>query len=179
VYQITSLTGLLGPAKSVVAMTSIVTPTRKMQGRGEIKVEAEDNAMIILDHGGGALSHIQCGFSYYAAHLHDDTNRHETTMTIIGDGGTMELAGYDWAPKGVELLTKKDGRLDRQAKDTKGYLWQWGARKFAEHLAGGPKPSFVPEHAAHVVDIIESVKRSQKDGRRIELRSKFDWPVAT
>ncbi len=91
----------------------------------------------------------------------------------------MDLAGYDWAPKGVDLLTKKEGRLKRQVKDTKGYLWEWGARKFAEHLAGGPKPLFAPRHAAHVVEIIESVKLSQKEGRRIELHSTFDWPVTT
>ena len=29
------------------------------------------------------------------------------------------------------------------------------------------------------VGVIESVKRSQKEGRRIELRSTFDWPVST
>ena len=100
-------------------------------------------------------------------------------MSIIGKDGLMELAGYDWAPKGVELLTRADGRLDLQATDTEDYVWEWGARKFAEHLAGGPKPLFAPQHAAHVVDIIESVKLSQKEGRRVEVNSTFDWPVAT
>ena len=39
VYNLTSLTGLLGPAKSVVAMLSIVTPTRQIADKGEIKVD--------------------------------------------------------------------------------------------------------------------------------------------
>ena len=34
VYNLTTLTGLLGPAKAVVAMTSVVTPTRKIQRQG-------------------------------------------------------------------------------------------------------------------------------------------------
>ena len=44
VYNIATLTGLLGPAKSVMAMTSIVTPERTVDNKGKIKVEAEDNA---------------------------------------------------------------------------------------------------------------------------------------
>jgi len=34
VYNLTSLTGLLGPAKSVTAMTSIITPTRDNHRQG-------------------------------------------------------------------------------------------------------------------------------------------------
>src|SRR5436190_13094035 len=60
VYNLTSLTGLLGPAKNVTAMLTIVTPRRKVDNKGDIRVEAEDNAMILMDHGGGTLSHVQC-----------------------------------------------------------------------------------------------------------------------
>ena len=51
--------------ESVVAMVSIVTPTRKIDGKGEIKVTEEDNAMVLLDHGNGVLSHVQCGFNFF------------------------------------------------------------------------------------------------------------------
>src|SRR5690606_29541504 len=50
VYNFTTLTGLLGPARAVTAMTSIVTPTRTVDDKGEIVVEAEDNAMVLMDH---------------------------------------------------------------------------------------------------------------------------------
>src|SRR5690606_8007512 len=36
VYNIATLTGLLGPAKSVMAMTSIVTPERTVDNKGKI-----------------------------------------------------------------------------------------------------------------------------------------------
>lgn len=48
VYNMATLTGLLGPAKSVMAMLSIVTPERTVEDKGKIKVEAEDNAQILL-----------------------------------------------------------------------------------------------------------------------------------
>jgi len=65
VYNIATLTGLLGPAKSVVAMTTIVTPERTVDDKGKIKVREEDNAMIIMEHEKGVLSHIECGFNYF------------------------------------------------------------------------------------------------------------------
>src|SRR5258708_13448580 len=37
VYNLSTLTGLLGPAKSVAAMTSVVTPTPKIKDKEEIK----------------------------------------------------------------------------------------------------------------------------------------------
>src|SRR5437667_280948 len=50
VYCITSLTGLLGPAKRVQAMTGIAIPEREINGR-KIQVQAEDNAQVLLDFG--------------------------------------------------------------------------------------------------------------------------------
>src|SRR3954452_3414335 len=48
VYNLTTLTGLLGPAQAVTAMTSVVTPVRRIQKKGQIKVAAEDNAMVLM-----------------------------------------------------------------------------------------------------------------------------------
>ena len=71
VYNLTTLTGVLGPAKAVVALTGIITPTRTVENKGKIKVEAEDNTMVMLDHGNGTFSHVQCGFNYFDPHGHD------------------------------------------------------------------------------------------------------------
>jgi len=43
VYNLTTLTGLLGPAKAVMAMVSIVTPTRQIDRVGKIDVTEEDS----------------------------------------------------------------------------------------------------------------------------------------
>src|SRR5436190_15284212 len=47
VYNLTSLTGLLGPVKNVTAMVSIVTPERTVSDKGRIEVTEEDNAMVL------------------------------------------------------------------------------------------------------------------------------------
>jgi predicted dehydrogenase len=175
VYNVATLTGLFGPAKSVIAMTSIVTPTRNITGKGQITVEAEDNAMLVLEHANGVLSHVQCGFNYYSAREHSETTQTHQTLSVVGTKGSMHLAGYDWAPHGVDLATRESGgHLKGFAADPHGYEWQCGAARMAAWLAGGDKPRFTAEHAAHLAEIMASAHESQANGKRIQLKSTFD-----
>lgn len=177
VYNLTSLTGLLGPAKQVSAMLSIVTPERDITTKGKIKVTEEDNAMVLLDHGQGVISHVQSGFNYFNPHGHDGSGEQRHTITIVGSGGFMGLVGYDWAPQGVDLATHKQPKLERHVTDAKGYIWQQGAALAAECLATGRELLVTPEHALHVLETITAARESQKTGRRIALTSTFKWPV--
>jgi predicted dehydrogenase len=177
VYNLTSLTGLLGPARSLVAMTSVVTPFRTVQNKGRIPVTAEDNAMIILDHGGGVLSHVQSGFNYFNPHGHDGSKETRHTLSIVGKTGVMGLVGYDWGPRGVDLATEAHPEYERHATDAGNYSWQMGASLAAECLSTGRELLITPEHALHVVEIITGARQSQETGQRIALRSTFRWPV--
>ena len=177
VYNLTTLTGLLGPAKSVTAMTSIVTPTRKIYEKGEIKVEAEDNAIVLLDHGDAKISCVQCGFNFFNPHGHEGKSESRHTVSIYGSRGSMGLVGYDWEPLGVDVATEARPEYERRAADAEGYVWQQGASDVAECLATGKEPLFTPEHALHVVEIMTAARESQREGRRISLTSTFKWPV--
>jgi predicted dehydrogenase len=177
VYNLTSLTGLLGPARSVIAMVSIVTPTRKIAGKGEIKVTEEDNAMVLLDHGNGVISHVQCGFNFFNPHGHEGRNETRHTISIVGSRGYIGMVGYDWEPLGVDFSTEEEPDLKRHVTDAEGYVWQQGASLVAETLATGKEQLFTPEHALHVVEIICAARESQKTRKRIDLRSTFKWPV--
>jgi predicted dehydrogenase len=179
VYNITSLTGLLGPAKEVSAMLSIVTPEREITDKGKIKVTEEDNAMILLDHGKGVISHVQSGFNYFNPHGHDGSGEQRHTITIIGSGGFMGLVGYDWAPQGVDVATHEKPQLERHATDAKDYIWQQGAALAAECLATGRELLVTPEQALHVLEIITGARESQKTGQRIKLTSTFRWPIVS
>ena len=127
VYNLATLTGLLGPAKSVVAMTSIVTPERTVENKGKIKVEAEDNAMVLMEHGNGTISHVQCGFNYFDPYGHQGTGQERPTISIWGTKGNMSLVGYDWAPFGVDLATLENEKGARYVPDPETYVWEQGA----------------------------------------------------
>jgi predicted dehydrogenase len=179
VYNLTSLTGLLGPAKSVVALLSIVTPTRDIRDKGRIKVTEEDNAMVLLDHGQGILSHVQCGFNFFNPHGHDGGKETRHTIFIVGSKGALGLVGYDWEPLGVDVATADKPEFKRQATERGTYVWQQGASLVAECLATGKEPLFSPEHALHVVEIICAARQSQETGKRVDLKSTFKWPVVS
>ena len=177
VYNIATLTGLLGPASSVIAMTGIVTPERTIIGKGKIKVEAEDNAMLVMDHGNSTFSHIQSGFNYFDPYGHEGEGQDKPTISIWGTQGNMSLIGYDWAPFGVDLATKNNEKTQRFATDTEDYVWEEGASVIAGSLASNTEPLINVLHALHVLEIIEAARESGHTGKRIDLKSTFKWPV--
>jgi predicted dehydrogenase len=177
VYNLTTLTGVLGPARAVTALTSVVTPKRRIRGKGEIKVVAEDNAMVLMDHGKGLISHVQSGFNYFNPHGHDGSKEQRHSVSVYGTSGFMGLVGYDWEPRGVDLATKDQPAPKRHATDKGEFVWQMGASLAAECLATGKELLISPEHALHVLEIIQAARASQETGRRVRLRSKFKWPV--
>ncbi len=177
VYNIATLTGLLGPAKAVSAMTSIVTKTRNIVNKGTINVEAEDNAILIMDHGNGTLSNVQCGFNYFDPYGHEGQGQEKPTITIWGTKGNLCLIGYDWAPHGVDLATLDNSDGERFVKDPADYVWEQGASVISESLVTGKEPYINAEHALHVLEVIEATRESGATGKRINLQSTFKYPV--
>lgn len=177
VYNLATLTGLLGPAKSVSAMTSIVSPTRKVDDKGSIQVEAEDNAMVLMEHESGVLSHVQCGFNYFDPFGHGGEGQEKATISLWGTRGNMHLIGYDWAPAGVEISTEDSPNPVRYVADPGDYVWQQGATVVSDCLANGSLTLITPEHALHVLEIIEAAHQSQSQGQRVRLQSSFDYPI--
>lgn len=177
VYNMATLTGLLGPAKSVMAMTSIVNPERTVDDKGKIKVQAEDNAHVLLEHDKGVISHVMCGFNYFDPHGHEAGNQSLHSIQIYGDYGNMRLIGYDWETNGVMLDTSWDKPAELMSKEKGGYEWQEGATKIGEALLKGTEPRINVEHALHVLEIIEAARKSSATGMKVKLKSKFPWPI--
>ncbi len=177
VYNMATLTGLLGPAKNVMAMTSIVNPERTVDDKGKVKVEAEDNAHILLEHDKGAISHVMCGFNYFDPHGHEAKGQTLHSIQIFGDYGNMRLVGYDWEPLGVWLDTSWTEPAKLYHENPEGFQWQEGATKVGESLVNNIEPRIAAEHALHVLEIIEAARASSASGKKIALQSSFTWPM--
>jgi predicted dehydrogenase len=174
VYNITLLTGLLGPAQGVVALSGTAIPRRVIDGH-LIAVEADDNAVLLLDHGNTVYSVIQTGFVYGA-------QREDWTVQLNGTGGALTMGGYAWEPKEVSIYrgdqVKAPGRWEAfRFEEQEPYVWQSGATYIAECLAKGEKPRLRGEHAVHVLEIMLAAKRSAQTGQRIQIASTFSWPL--
>ena len=177
VYNVTTFTGLLGPVKEVVGMTTIINPTRKVEDRGEVKVEADENTMLIMNHGGGVLSHVQTAFVYFDGERLPGRERKLYTIDVMATKGTMHMQGWDWGPSGVDVALQGEAVLETFCKEPGKYDWVGGASYVAERLLTGQPSLITPEHGLHVLEVMNACHESQRTGRRVTVESNFPWPI--
>jgi predicted dehydrogenase len=164
VYNITSLTGLLGSAKRVMAMTSVAIPERVVDGE-RMRVETEDNAHVLIDFGEGCLAVVSTGFIFQ--------QYRRPALELYGALGTMQMLGEDWEPNGFEMWQKETAGwqvFDEAAPD-----WPWtdGLRHLVESIQQGTRPIITPEHGFHVLEIMLKAQESGRTGRAFDIESRF------
>lgn len=178
VYGIHEITGLLGPAKRVVAFSGITEPTRVVRGGPfvgkEIEVTAPDNNLFMLDFGGATFAVVDGSFNVQAAK--------SPKLEIFGRKGTLNIngPGYDH-PLDLyrnDAVTGVDGWVDphgwRHVRAGEGKL---GRAILVDHLADcvrtGEHPVLSAEHARHALEIMLEVENSARTGQAIELTTTF------
>lgn len=163
-YNITSLTGLLGPARRVMAMTGAAIPEREIQGR-RIQVEAEDNAQIMIDFGNSCFTVVTTGYTIQ--------RYRSPAIELYGTEGVIQMLGDDWAPQGYELWQNQVGAW--QYFYETDLFWQWtdGLRHIVECINSGTPPLCTPEHAYHVLEIMIKAQVSGREGLAQPIESSF------
>ncbi len=181
VYNVTSLTGLLGPARAVTAFSGIAVPVRRLEGGKRVRTEVEDNTILLMDFGGARFGVVQSGFTFTKVDEsdghHTSSDPHETSIEVIGTKGSVRFLGYDWAPAGLRVGLSREKGWRTIATNQKGYTWAGGASYLAECLAKGCKPILTGEHAYHVLEVMTAAFRAAKTRRTIPVRSRFPWPL--
>jgi predicted dehydrogenase len=169
VYNITTLTGLLGPVQNVAALSGVAIPERMVEG-DRVQVEADDNIMLLMDHGEAVFSCVQTGFVY-------GPHRSDWTVELIGTRGSAYLLGHDWDPRGVALCLEAQPDGEPRCPDQQGYGWEQGASSVAECLAAGRPCAMTGEHAFHVLEVMLAAHQAAETGRRVTVESRFPWPI--
>ncbi len=177
VYNVTTLTGLLGPVKEVVGMTDKVYETRKVDDLGVVKVESDENTMLIMRHAGGVLSTVGTGFGYFE-HEHLPQQRGKLyTVDVMGTRGVMHLQGWDWSSAGVDVATVELNELETHCTDRWQYEWVGGAAYVCDCLLKSQPSLITPEHGLHVLEVMNACHESQSTGRRVKCETSFPWPI--
>ncbi|MSU61820.1 MAG: Gfo/Idh/MocA family oxidoreductase [Pedosphaera sp.] len=168
VYCLTSLTGLLGPAKRVMAMTGVAIPEREINGR-KIRVEAEDNAQVLLDFGESAFAVVTSGFTMQ--------QYRNPALEVYGTTGTIQMLGDDWDPDGYELFQNGTGCWQVFKETTPDWSWTDGLNHLVDCILAGTKPLVTPEHTLHVLEIMLKAQQAGREGRSLPMESTFVPPV--
>ena len=166
VYNVTSLTGLLGPVRRVTAMSGIAIPEREVNGE-RIAVESHDNAHLLLDFGAARYAVVSTGFTIQ--------RYRNAGLELYGTEGTIQMIGEDWAPRGYELWQNSTGCWQIFAD---GSNWQWsdGIRHMIDCIESGTRPVITPEHAYHVLEIMVKCMESGESGQALPIESTFTPP---
>jgi predicted dehydrogenase len=168
VYNVTSLTGWLGPAKRVMAMTGIAIPERVVDGE-LMQVEAEDNAHILIDFGESVFAVVTTGFTIQQYRC--------PAIELYGSTGTIQMMGDDWDPEGYELWQNKVGAWQIYQDTDPNWPWTDGLRHLVECIQQQVPPIIKPEHAFHVLEIMLKAQESGQDGQAKLIQSTFTPPT--
>jgi predicted dehydrogenase len=174
VYELHTLTGLLGPAQSVCAMSGISVPTRTVRSgiiKGQvIDVEVDDNTLIMLDFGQATFAFVDSTYCVQA--------QRGPRMQIFGSEGTIAVneRGADYPLSVYRDDTKLNlaGWMDMTLPGAQ----QWNLPMGVEHLADcilHPEKELVTtaEHARHVLEIINKTYESARQGRTMPITTTF------
>jgi predicted dehydrogenase len=153
VYALHGMTGVLGPARRVTALSGVRIPEREFAGR-LVPTDADDNTLMLLDFGDSLL-----GVVYGVA-------AGSVTSTFgaryFGTAGTLE--GDDGDPTLLPHVVGPHREIEEQ------HVFE-DVMQLVDWVAEG-KPSIVTaEHARHVIEIIEGAYRSAETGCTQELRT--------
>jgi predicted dehydrogenase len=163
VYNVTTLTGILGPAERIVALSGIAIPERVVDGK-PMAVQTDDNAQLLLDFGDARYAVITTGFTIQRYNV--------PGIELYGAEGTLQMIGDDWAPRGYELWQNSEGCW-RTYHDG-GWPWTDGIRHLVECIEQGTPPLITPEHAYHVLEIMLKSMESGRTGRALAIESCFE-----
>ncbi len=175
VYGLHSLTGILGPAKRVTAMSGIGIKEREYKGKS-YPCDAHDNTLMVLDFGDSLFSFVYGTFAGSVAPF--------GAPSFFGSKGTIvgkELNGqpFDY-PRREEALTFPGGDQSILPHVTGNHRGKGEEHVFEDVMQlvdlvreGTPTPS-TAEHARHVIEIIEAGYRAAETGKTQDLTTTFE-----
>ncbi|MCC6312486.1 MAG: Gfo/Idh/MocA family oxidoreductase [Thermomicrobiales bacterium] len=167
VYNVTTLTGILGPVRRVIAMSGIAIPERVVGGE-PMAVRTDDNAHLLLDWGDARYAAITTGFTIQKYDV--------PGIELYGTEGTLQMVGEDWAPRGYQLWQNRLGCW-QNFEDTSDWPWHAGIEHLVECVETGRRPLITPEHAYHVLEIMLASMESGRTGRAVAIDSTFTPPA--
>ena len=175
VYSISLLTAWFGPVKRVVAGGGVLLADRQTKDGKPFHITTEDWATAVLDFKNGLTARLCANF--YVV----NPSQHQATIDFHGDTGSINTQWFA-ATAPVRLCANGGSYrripLVRQVAGTGSWYVDWaagvvalwrGLRTNQPHPTGGAQ-------AAHVVEIMEAVHRSAREGRAIQLIGDFPAP---
>jgi predicted dehydrogenase len=164
VYNLTTLTGWLGPVRRVTAMMGAAVPQRLVRGQ-PTPVEADDNSQVLLDFGNNCFAVVTTGFTLQ--------QYRGPGLELFGTEGTIYLLGDDWDPDGYEIWQNAAGCWQTFKETQPDWQWTDGLRHLVECIRNQSQSLISPEHAYHVLEVMLQAQAAARDGQTRQIESSF------
>jgi predicted dehydrogenase len=171
VYPLTAVTGMLGPVRRVVGYETMVQPDRVRLDGARFRPAAPDFSVGVLELESGAVVRLTATFWVGMGK--------QRGLELHGDDGSLYSATWDTFHAPVHATT--DGEtytpvpLVREPP-FRGIDWGSALVDLAEAIEEGRPHRAGAEHAAHVVEVLNGIQASARDGGPVEVRSTFPPP---
>jgi len=171
VYPLTYLTAIFGPIRSVTASSAMLLPERTTLSGESLRPETADAWIVTAQFESGPLLRLSCNF-----YCNPATN--PRTIDFHGDEGSIRLD--DWIMPGSPVRIAEYGQdFDVLVPEDESLTIDWclGVADLDEAIREDRPHRTGAAHAAHVVEVLEAVKKSAEDGRSIAVHSSFPNPL--
>lgn len=174
VYGLHALTGILGPAKRVVALSGVAIRERSFRGR-TYPCDAHDNTLMCLDFGDNVFAFVHGTFAGMVAPFGMPSFFGEKG-SIVGltlNGQPFDYPGREEAraaPQGDQVLLPHVKGKHREMGEA--HVFEDVMQLVDLVREGIPTPA-TAEHARHVIEIIEAAYRSAETGQAQNLTTSF------
>jgi predicted dehydrogenase len=186
VYSLHSLTGILGPAKRVTALSGLALPQREFAGK-MIACDMDDSTFMLLDFGGAPAQPSPpsppTGSAQPKAPLSAPVFAvvYGTVEGHVAKGFYPSIFGMKGSVIGLEVngeTMRQEGDhqphvTDEHAKMAESHVYE-DLMQLVDYVHDGAAPIASAEHARHVVDIFESAYRSAETGQTQQLKTTFE-----
>jgi predicted dehydrogenase len=173
VYPLAILTAIFGPARSVRAFGATVEPERvDMQG-AKFRIDRPDLVVAMLELESGVVVRLTASFYVGSAK--------QRGIELHGDDGMLHLG--TWADFASQLQFSASERVDDYVdvplvrEPYPGIDWSRSLLDLAGAIRDGRPVRASGSHAAHLVEILDAIEGSDRDGGSVKVRSSFPPPL--
>ncbi len=168
IYPISYITYLFGPAVKVRAMGKILLPERTDLNGKSFTLTRPDYLYAEIELANGALFTLTASFFI-------DYLKRPATVEFVGEKGVLKLGSSVFFRS--PLVYAEHFKAYETVKDTSeaydGIEWCRGLVDMAQAIRSESAPKANPEHAAHVMEILEAIEQAMAGAKTVELKSSF------
>lgn len=172
VYPIAILTAMFGPARRVTAFATTLVPDRVDKFGAPFTIERPDIEIAALELESGVLARVTASFYVGPGY--------QRGVELHGDSAILHLPTWGEFDSRILLSTTGTAENYEPVEPVRpayhGIDWSRALVDLASAVDERRAPRVSGAHAAHVVEILDAIGRSARDGGAVAVRSSFPQP---